>query len=118
MTSGNGARGWSACVYESPSSAPEDVDAVFAGGERDDCSLVARAGVVRAGHAVPAALAATVDRVDLGDLLAEQQLDRLADLDLVRVRCDDERVHVLVVTGVRLLRHDRLDDDVTRVFHS
>src|SRR5262245_33906838 len=96
-------------------SAPEDVDAFLAGGEGDDGPLLTRRRVVRTGVAVARALRLAVDRVDLGDAPREQLLDRGADLDLVGVRCDDERVHVEVVARVRLLRHDRLDDDVARV---
>ena len=42
-------------------------------------------------------------------------LDGVLDLDLVRVRRDDERVDVLVEGCVRLLRHDGPDDDVAGV---
>src|SRR5262249_40608398 len=49
------------------------------------------------------------------DLHPEDRLDRLADLDLVRVGSDDERVHAHLVGGVRLLGDHRPDDHVARV---
>src|SRR5437660_1147972 len=97
-------------------SAPEDVDTVLAGGEGDDRPLLARRRVVCPGLPVARALALAVDRVDLLHSLAEQLLDRAADLDLVRVGCDDEGIDVVVVRRVALLGDDRLDDDVARVF--
>ena len=84
-------------------------------GEGDDGPLAGRARAVAAGATVALALALAVERVHVGDLHAEDLLDRVADLDLVGVGGDDERVDVRVVRGVRLLRHDRPDDDVARV---
>ena len=73
-------------------------------------------GVVCAGAAIARALRLAVDGVNLLDPPREQLLrPALADLDLVGVGGHDERVHVHVVARVRLLRHDRLDDDVARV---
>ena len=80
---------------------------------RDDPHAWWTACAVPTGATIALALARTVERVDVGDLDAEDQLDRVADLDLVGVVGDDERVDVLVVVaGVRLLRDDRPDDDV------
>src|SRR5690242_10471391 len=95
-------------------SAPEDLDAV-ALGEGHDGALLAGADAPRPGLAVALALPRPVERVHVRDPHVEDRLDRLLDLDLVGVRRDDERVDVLVVGRVGLLRHDRLEDHVTRV---
>src|SRR6266511_1861823 len=94
--------------------APEDLDAV-ALGERDDRPLLAGALTPPARAPVALALPATVEGVHVLDLDVEDLLDGLADLHLVRVVRDDERVDVLVVGGVGLLRHDRSDHDVARI---
>src|SRR5699024_3597263 len=62
-----------------------------------------------------AALALTVQGVDLGDLHIEDRFNGLLDLGLVRVLIDEEGVLPLVHQAVRLLRDDRRDDDVARV---
>src|SRR5689334_18636812 len=98
----------------SSSSASEDVDAVV-GVERDERALLARARAPLTGAAVTLALALAVDRVHVRHAHVEDALDGLADLDLVGVGRDDERVDVFVVGRVRLLRHDGADDDVARV---
>ena len=78
--------------------------------------LVAR-GRPRAGVRLRLRLPLRLTVSHRGDLRAEQLLDGFADLDLVGVGRDDERVDVHVVGGVRLLRHHRLDDDVAGIFH-
>src|SRR5262249_41295606 len=80
--------------------------------------LLCRAGRPHARHAVALALALAVDGANRRDACREQLFDRLADLDLVGVGRDQERVHVAVERLVRLLRHDRPDDDVAGVLHS
>src|SRR4029077_7061318 len=105
------------CVYGSASSAPEDVDGLGARGEGDDGALDGRAGGPGARRAVALALALAIDRAHLLDLGREELLDCFADLDLVGIMRDDERVDVAVERFVRLLRHDRLDDDVAGIFH-
>src|SRR5204863_2700133 len=96
------------------SSAPEDRDRV-ALGEGDDGPLGVGARAVAASAAVALALPLAVHGVHIGDPHVEDGLDRVADLDLVGVAGDDERVDVLVERGVRLLRHHRADDDVAGV---
>src|SRR5687767_6140603 len=61
-------------------------------------------------------LALPDERADVEHLHAEEPLDGLADLDLVRERIDLEAVGVPPLRGVhRLLRHDRPAEDVVRV---
>src|SRR5919202_2932054 len=90
---------------------PEDVDGAVL--ERHDRAL----GVLALADAEPgpAALALAVDRVDRGDLHVEDLLDRLADLGLVRVGVDDERVLALVEQAVALLGDHRGEQDVPRI---
>src|SRR5699024_7275335 len=82
-------------------------------GQGDDGAL----GVLALADPVPRplALALTVDRVDRGDLDAEDLLDGDLDLRLVRGGVHDERVLALVEKVVALLGDDRGDDDVVRV---
>src|SRR5581483_7057598 len=96
------------------SSAPEDLDLVVTR-KCDDRPLLAGARAEPTSAAVALALALAVERVHVLDLDVEDRLDRLTDLDLVRVARDDERVHVAVVQRVRLLGHDGPDHDVARV---
>ena len=56
-----------------------------------------------------------LDDVHAHDLDLEQLLDRLADLRLVRVGVDAERVLAVGRAGVALLGHDRREDDLARV---
>src|SRR6186997_1917491 len=92
--------------------APEDLDAV-ALGQGDDRPLLSGALAPAPRTAVALALAVPVERVHVRDLDVEDLFDRLADLDLVGVVGDHERVDVLVVGRVGLLGHDRPDHDVT-----
>src|SRR3954451_4365791 len=98
------------------SSAFEQLD-VIVRVERDDGPL----GVGPLAHAegapVALALALAVERVHLHDAHAEDRLDGVVDLGLGRVRVHAERVDVLLEQRVGLLRHDRLDDDVTGIPH-
>src|SRR3954452_6715762 len=100
----------------SSSSAFEQLD-VIVRVERDDGAL----GVGPLAHAegapVALALALAVERVHLQDAHAEDRLDGVVDLGLRRVRVHAERVDVLLEQRVGLLRHDRLDDDVTGIPH-
>jgi hypothetical protein len=84
-------------------------------GEGDDGALLVGALPPGARAAVALALAPSRERVDVGDAHAEDRLDGVLDLDLVRARRDLERVDVRVERRVRLLRDDRTDDHVTRV---
>src|SRR5262249_29729405 len=61
--------------------------------------------------------ALAVDRAHGRHTRREQLLDRLADLDLVGVGGNDERVDVGVEGLVRLLGHDRPDDHVAGILH-
>src|SRR5690242_3344152 len=106
--------GSSACACGWASSAPEDVDTV-AVTQRHERALLCRPCAPHAGAPVALALALAVDRVHVRDLHVEDLFDRATDLDLVRVGRNDERVDVLVVGRVRLLRHDGTDDDVAGV---
>src|SRR3954451_10319296 len=54
-------------------------------------------------------------RVDLDDVDVEERLDGLADLRLVGVRVDPERVLLRGGEHVGLLAHDRADDDLAGV---
>src|SRR5262249_16615987 len=89
----------------------------------EDRDLVARAHLhdrllpgARATGGEPAALRLGLDRggPDLDDAHVEELLDRLADLRLVRVRVDAERVAVVRGEHVALLADDRADDDLAR----
>src|SRR5215469_17953301 len=84
-----------------------------ASGETDDGAL----GVWPLAPAEPraATLAWPVDRVHASDLHVEGGLDGLADLHLVRVWRDDERVLALVGEPEALLRDNRPQQDVARV---
>src|SRR3954464_12178947 len=68
-----------------------------------------------AGHPAALGLGADVDGADVLHPHAEDVLDGLADLRLVRVRMDAERVLVGGQQRVRLLADDRPDQDLTRV---
>src|SRR5215472_9687129 len=90
-----------------------DVDPL-ASGEADDRAL----GVGALTPAVPGAspLALPVKRVHAGHLDVEYRLDRLADLRLVGMRGDDERVLVeLVLQAVALLRDHGPEQNVAMV---
>src|SRR5215210_3852333 len=95
-----------------PLEALEDRDLV-AGAHLDD-GLLPRA---RAAGGQAAALRLGLDRrrADLDDAHVEELLDGLADLRLVRVRVNAERVPVVGGEHVALLAHDRADDDLARV---
>src|SRR5215210_2086983 len=86
----------------------EDLDGV-AGAQLDDGFLPAR---LRPAVQAPA-LRLRLHHGDVHalDLDVEQLLDGLAHLGLVRVGVDAERVLVLVDLRVRLLRHDRRQED-------
>src|SRR4051795_5528610 len=77
------------------------------GGDLDDRLLPA----ARAARGVAAALRLGRHRggADVHDVHVEELLDRLADLRLVRVRVDAERVLRRDREGVRLLGDDRAD---------
>src|SRR4051812_28281913 len=90
----------------------------------EDRDLVARAHLhdrllprPRAAGGQPAALGLGLDRggPHLDDAHVEELLDRLADLRLVRVRVDAERVLVVRGEHVALLADDRADDDLARM---
>src|SRR4051794_20473415 len=90
----------------------------------EDRDLVARSHLhdrllprARAAGGQPAALRLGLHRggADLDDAHVEELLDRLADLRLVRVRVDAERVLVVRREHVALLADDRADDDLARV---
>src|SRR5215217_744502 len=91
--------------------AAEDVDRALA--EGDDRAL----GVLALADAEPrtTGLAHAVHRVDRVDLHVEDLLDGDLDLGLVRARVDEEGVLPLVEEPVRLLGHDRRDQDVAGV---
>src|SRR3954468_13377445 len=71
----------------------------------------------RAAGGEPAALGLGLHRggADLDDAHVEELLDRLADLRLVRIRVDAERVLVVRGEHVALLADDRADDDLARM---
>src|SRR3954452_25280476 len=79
----------------------------------DDC-LLPLAGAT-GGHAAALRLGADVDGAHVLDTHAEDLLDGLADLRLVRVRMDAERVLVGGQERVRLLADDRPDQDLARI---
>src|SRR6476646_7847815 len=68
-----------------------------------------------AGHAAALRLGADVDGAHVLDTHAEDLLDGLADLRLVRVRMDAERVLVGGQQRVGLLADDRPDQDLARI---
>src|ERR671919_550680 len=90
----------------------EDLDAV-AGAQLDDRLLPARL----APAVEPAALRlrAHLHDVDALDRDVEELLDRLANLRLVRLRVDAERVLVVLDQAVALLRDDRRDENLAGV---
>src|SRR5215208_7159169 len=67
--------------------------------------------------AAPLGLGLDGCRAHVDDLHVEQRLDRLADLGLVRVVVDAERVLAGRGEHVALLAHDRADDDLGVVHH-
>src|SRR5215469_9695776 len=85
-----------------------------ASGEADDGAL----GVwpLAPAEPGPAALARPVNRVHARDLDVEGGLDGLADVDLVCPWCDDEGVLALVGEPEALLRDDRAQQDVARIY--
>src|SRR5690625_917575 len=89
----------------------EDVDGALA--QRDDRAL----GVLTLADAGagPPGLALPVRRVHRADLDAEDRLDGVLDLGLVRARVDEEGVLALVDEVVALLGDHRGDDDVPGV---
>src|SRR5581483_8991263 len=93
----------------------EDLDGVSLG-ERDDRPLLV--GPLALREPAPLDLAAAVERVDREDADVPDLLDRLLDLGLVGVPVDEERVHVPLQAGVRLLRDDGADDDVAGGLHA
>src|SRR5882672_12108460 len=92
----------------------EDLDLV-AGAQLHDGLLPALAGALE--RAAPLRLRLNLDHVDARDLDLEELLDGLADLRLVRVRVDAERVAPARRVCVRLLADDRGEDDLARVHY-
>src|SRR5438067_6081936 len=91
----------------------EDLDRV-AGPELDDRLLPAR--LLPALQAAALRLRLHLGDVDAQHLDAEELLDRLPDLRLVRVRVDAERVGVAALDlRIALLRHDRSEQDFIRM---
>src|SRR3954463_2129849 len=78
--------------------------------------LLPRPGLARR-VAAPLGLGLHGGRAHVDDLHVEQRLDRLADLRLVRVVVDAERVLAGGGEHVALLAHDRADDDLGVVHH-
>src|SRR5579875_1717876 len=91
----------------------EQVDPVSLG-EADDGAL--GVGPLAVAEARPAPLAGPVGGVHSGDPDGEDRLHGLPDLSLVRVRGDEEGVLAVVRQPVALLRDDRLQQDVPRVY--
>src|SRR3954470_1597608 len=91
---------------------PEELD-LLARVELDDCLLPAGARALD--QAAALRLRAHLDDVDGGDLDAEQLLDRLPDLRLVRVGMHAEGVLAVLDLGEALLRDHRRDDDLARM---
>src|SRR5690606_217252 len=116
LTARNRVPGVTGLNFLMPMSAPlVHVDA-FAFRQLDQRLLVRRTPPQPAADA--AKLAPIVHRAHVLHAHAEHRLDRLADLDLVRVPRHDEGVRVTAVRELgRTLRHDRPDHDAPRVTH-
>src|SRR5919109_1214460 len=90
----------------------EDLDPV-ARGQLYDRALDVAASTHRVAEAL--GLAPAIERVHLGDPHSPDGLYRLADLGLVGLRMDDERVGVVVDQRVGLLADHRSEDHVARI---
>src|SRR5215471_14182362 len=91
----------------------EDLDRL-AGLDLDDRLLPA--GLASLDEPAPLRLRADLNDVDALDVHVEQLLDGLADLRLVRIRVDAERVAMMALDLlVTLLRHDRREQDLVGV---
>src|SRR2546425_7961088 len=90
----------------------EDLDRV-AGAQLHDGLLPALAGALEC--TAPLRLRLNLDHVDARDLDVEELFDRLADLRLVRIGVDPERVAPARRVRIRLLADDRGEDDLARV---
>ena len=94
----------------------EELDGLGVSSQSDDCLLVlgALADRISAG-ALDLALHA--DGVDLGDLDAEDLLDRVLDLDLAGILGDLEDILLVCDGGHGAFGNDRTNDDIVNVSH-
>src|SRR5262245_65250960 len=93
---------------------PLDQLDLVTGLQGDDRLLPVAATTLMATHALELALERR--RADRGHLHVEDRLHRVPDLYLVRIRADAERHRVvLLLLPHALLRHDRAEDDLTRI---
>ena len=95
--------------------AGEELDLLGVGGQRDDGFLAL--GSIAGVHALAAVMAADVHGVDLGNLDAEQFLNRLGDIDLGGVGGNLEGVLLLGDASHRVLGDDGGENDILCEFH-